>query len=100
MSNNRVNMKVNYVLLILVLIQVGIIMLGGFIFTMIPGEFEERASDYSICLDLVENNTLNLTRIPTPERSAVSFSDSVFFIITTITTIGIFISDYFNKIDT
>lgn len=66
-------MKIKKFPLILVTIELILIVFGGFIYSLIP-----------ICNDKIENNIeINNCTFIKP-----SLSDSIFFVITTVTTIG------------
>jgi hypothetical protein len=65
------------------MIQVGLVTLGGYIYSVIPIDYEYE----SIKNDTNNTNHSSSKSIKTAEH--VSFSDGVFFIITTVTTIGL-----------
>ena len=89
-------MNTIYIFLILILVEATLITIGGLIFSNILGEnvmpYGQQTSMESCC-----TNNFNCTNrsLSTPKNNATSqldylpFSDSVFFVITTITTIGI-----------
>ena len=80
-------MKIAYIFLVLILVEVGLITIGGLIFSNILGENPPATSQTHAC----DNSSGDLTRVnaSTVDSEYLPFSDSVFFVITTITTIGI-----------
>ena len=61
------------------MIQVGLVTLGGYIYSVIPIKY-----DY----ENITNNTNHSRSKSVKTAEHVTFSDGVFFIITTVTTIG------------
>ncbi|CAF0926222.1 unnamed protein product [Brachionus calyciflorus] len=73
-------MKINKILLVLVIIQVTVIVLGGYLYSLIPIYRIDNISDIG------QNGTIGNSTIGIYTKP--SLSDSVFFVITIITTIG------------
>lgn len=100
-------MRTRNILLVLIVIQVCLITLGGYIYSLIPIDQDDEASSCKCDTDsqiddlftthsydsvnISDQDSISTTsRIETKKKnsSRPSLSDSVFFVITTVTTIG------------
>jgi hypothetical protein len=90
---------INKILILLIAIQFSIITLGGYLYSLIPLDTQVTSISSDICSYLSKNDTnsssSNITIVNTTNETKIvytkpSLSDSIFFVVTTVTTIGMF----------